>query len=151
MKVKQRVGEATNIFIANQVFFISLIIFSQVPWNNYFHLETNLLTFLMIKFGAAGRGFHIIRRVSTIVVPFTQNTIPSDKPLSKRAMFKLIPIDMHIINKLDTLDLGFLAKRRRRISVAIKRRAMTGKSKLLCLLIFFMDTFTCFCRSGVRV
>jgi hypothetical protein len=52
------------------------------------------------------------------------------KPLSNRAKFRQIIPDMHIINKLDTLDLGFCAKRRRRVSVAIKRRAMTGESKL---------------------
>lgn len=49
------------------------------------------------------------------------------KPLSKRAQFRRLQPDMRLVDKLDGLDLGFCARKSRRVSVAIKRRALTGR------------------------
>lgn len=43
--------------------------------------------------------------------------------LSKRAAFRQIVPDAHLLDKLDRLDLGYVAKRRRRVAVAIKLKS----------------------------
>ena len=51
------------------------------------------------------------------------------RPLSRRAQFRQIRPDMGLVDRLDRLELGFCARKARRVSVAIKRRALTGRGE----------------------
>lgn len=65
----------------------------------------------------------MLRRCFSSAVPLTST---AKVPLSKRAQFRQLPIDSSILHHLDELNLGYCAKRKHRISLAIKRRTMAG-------------------------
>jgi hypothetical protein len=61
----------------------------------------------------------------------TNSTIPSanlvQAPLSKRAQLRQIKPDIQLMHRLDAMDLGFCAKKRRRIAVAVKLRGISNQ------------------------